>query len=66
MEKATLDVLGIDVGKRDLHAMLLQGKRQASKSVPNSGTGIARLQAWLTNRKVERVHACLEATGRLE
>jgi transposase len=63
MEKSTLDVLGIDVGKHDLHAVLLQGKRPTSKSVPNSGTGIARLQAWLTNRKAERVHVCLEATG---
>ena len=63
MEKSTLDVLGIDVGKRDLHAVLLQGKRPASKSVPNSGAGIARLQTWLKNRKIERVHVCLEATG---
>jgi transposase len=63
MEKSTLNVLGIDVGKRDLHAVLLQEKRSASKSVPNSGDGIARLQTWLKNRKVERVHVCLEATG---
>jgi len=63
MEKSTLDVLGIDVGKRDLHAVLLQGKRSASKSVPNSGAGIGQLQTWLTNRKIERVHVCLEATG---
>jgi transposase len=63
MEKSTLDVLGIDVGKRDLHAVLLQEKRSASKSVPNSGAGIGQLQTWLTNRKLERVHVCLEATG---
>jgi predicted rRNA methylase YqxC with S4 and FtsJ domains len=31
-----VDVLGIDVGKRDLHATLLQNDRVASKSVPNS------------------------------
>ena len=58
-----MDVLGIDVGKRDLHAVLLQEKRSASKSVPNSGAGIAQLQTWLKNRKAERVHVCLEATG---
>jgi transposase len=63
MEKSKLDVLGIDVGKRDLHAVLLQEKRSASKSVPNSGAGIAQLQAWLTNRKIGRLHVCLEATG---
>jgi len=58
-----VDVLGIDVGKRELHAMLLQGKRTASKSVTNSQTGIDQLQAWLKNRKADHVHACLEATG---
>ncbi len=55
--------LGIDVGKRELHAVLLQDDRTASKSVANSPPGIGQLQTWLKNRKVSRVHACLEATG---
>jgi transposase len=58
-----VEILGVDVGKRQLHATLLQGDRAASKTAPNSPAGIAQLQAWLRNRKVERVHACLEATG---
>ncbi len=58
-----MNVLGIDVGKRDLHATLLQGDRPASKSVPNSQAGIAQLQTWLKNRNADRVHVCLEATG---
>jgi len=58
-----VDVLGIDVGKRDLHATMLQNDRAVSKSVPNSETGIAQLQTWLKNRNADRVHACLEATG---
>jgi len=58
-----VDVLGIDVGKRELHAVLLQGERSSSKSVPNSSAGIAQLQTWLKNRKVECAHVCLEATG---
>jgi transposase len=58
-----LDVLGIDVGKRDLHAALLQGDRPASKSVPNSQAGIVQLQTWLKNRKADHIHVCLEATG---
>jgi len=58
-----VDILGIDVGKRDLHAALLQEERVASRSAPNSKTGIAQLQAWLKNRKVESAHVCLEATG---
>jgi len=58
-----VDVPGIDVVKRDLHAPLLQKDRAASKSVPNSETGITQLQTWLENRNADRVHACLEATG---
>jgi transposase len=58
-----LEILGIDVGKKDLHTVLLRDKTSSSKSVPNSATGIAQLLKWLKNRKVKRVHACLEATG---
>lgn len=58
-----MEILRLDVGKRELHAILLQGDRSASKSVPNSSAGVKQLQTWLKNRKVERVHACLEATG---
>ena len=58
-----MDVLGLDVGKRELHAVLLQNDRAASKSVPNSPSGLVQLRTWLKNRKVSRVHACLEATG---
>jgi transposase len=58
-----VDVLGIDVGKRDLHAALLQGDRSATKSVSNSQAGIAQLKICLKNRKAESIHVCLEATG---
>ncbi len=58
-----MEILGLDVGKRELHAILLQGDRSASKSVPNSAAGFKQLQTWLRNRKAEKVHACLEATG---
>lgn len=58
-----MDFLGIDVGKKDLHAVLLQENRSSAKSVPNSPTGIRQLQAWLKNRKAANLHACLEATG---
>jgi transposase len=58
-----MDFLGIDVGKKDLHAALLQGDRSSTKSVSNSATGIKQLMAWLKNRKVEKIHVCMEATG---
>lgn len=58
-----MDFLGIDVGKSDLHAALLQGERSSTKSVPNSEIGIKQLVTWLKNRKAKNVHACLESTG---
>lgn len=58
-----MDFLGIDVGKKDLHAELLQGATSARKSVPNTEKGFAQLMVWLANRKAKELHACLEATG---
>lgn len=59
-----MDVLGIDVGKSDLHLVLLQeGKPPARKAVNNNPKGFEQLSAWLRNRKVEALHSCLEATG---
>jgi transposase len=58
-----MDILGIDVGKREMHAVLLQQDRSSSKTVPNSAAGFQQLRTWLRNRKVGRLHACLEATG---
>jgi transposase len=63
INEVNVDILGIDVGKREMHAVLLQGDRSASKSVPNTTAGFKQLQTWLRNRKVEGLHACLEATG---
>jgi transposase len=58
-----VEILGIDVGKHEMHAVLLLHDRSTSKSVANSAAGFKQLQTWLRNRKVEKVHACLEATG---
>ena len=56
-------ILGIDIAKETFHAVLLEHDAERSKSFPNNAKGFAQLHAWLRNRKVERVHACLEATG---
>jgi transposase len=56
-------VLGIDVGKADFHCSLLIDNRSRSNSFPNSRFGFDRLAVWLRNRKVTKVHACLESTG---
>ena len=58
-----MDFLGIDVGKSELHAAILQDERASTKNVPNSETGIRQLITWLKNRKAENIHACLESTG---
>jgi transposase len=57
-----MDILGIDIGKRDFQCELL-GEKTASKKFENTVKGFAQLRAWLRNRKVKAVHACMEATG---
>ena len=56
-------ILGIDVGKSEFHCALRVSDDIRTNHFPNSKTGFSRLRNWLKNRKVERVHACLEATG---
>jgi transposase len=58
-----MDVLGIDVSKSELSLILLQGDSTARKKVNNTAAGFKQLSSWLNNRKVETLHACLEATG---
>ena len=55
--------LGIDVGKDECHAALLDGERIARKSFPNTLKGFEQLSAWMRNRKITSVHVCMEATG---
>lgn len=59
-----MPVLGLDVGKRDFHAALIVGEdRVRVKAFSNNAKGFEQLAAWLRNRDVQEVHACLEATG---
>ncbi len=58
-----MDVLGIDVSKAELSLVLLQDDAVARKKVDNTAAGFKQLSAWLKNRKVRSLHACLEATG---
>jgi len=55
-------ILGIDVGKEFIDCELLADKL-ARKRVSNSIRGFEQLASWLRNRKVRKVHACMEATG---
>lgn len=58
-----MDTLGIDISKLDFAACLLSDRGEARKAFPNNATGYKQLDAWLRNRKVSRVHACMEATS---
>ena len=56
--------LGIDISKANFHAALLrEGDKLLHRVFPNTQTGYKQLSAWLAKHKIERVHACMEATG---
>ena len=60
----TLPSLGIDISKLKFDICLSrQGGKFRHKVFPNSPAGFSQLSAWLIKYKVERVHACMEATG---
>jgi len=60
----TLLPLGIDISKLKFDVALLRDTGKLKHRVfPNTPAGFGQLSAWLAQQKVERVHACLEATG---
>ena len=60
-----LPILGIDIAKLkfDVCLMNTDGKLK-HKVFANTASGCEQLAHWLAKQRVERVHACLEATGR--
>jgi transposase len=60
----TLLPLGLDVAKLKFNACLLrEDGRLRHKVFPNNPDGFSQLSDWLVKLGVERVHACMEATG---
>jgi transposase len=60
----TFPSLGIDISKRKFDICLSRhGGKFRHRVFPNSPAGFSQLSAWLAKQKVERVHACMEATG---
>jgi transposase len=60
----TLSTLGIDISKLKFDVALLRDNGKFKHRVfPNTPAGFLQLSAWLEKQKVERLHACLEATG---
>jgi transposase len=57
-------MLGIDVSKNSLDASISSCNKVRAKSFANSPDGWRHLVDWLISHKIQRVHACLESTGR--
>jgi len=61
----TLPALGIDIAKLKFNVCLIKHSGKLKhKFFSNSDAGFEQLKEWLSKQGVERVHACLEATGR--
>ena len=60
----TIPALGIDVSKDTLDVNIIIRGKERRQHFANSADGWASLLSWLRQNRVERVHACLEATGR--
>jgi transposase len=60
----TEPVLGIDIAKLKFNVCLIQHSSKLKHKVfPNTSIGCEQLSEWFAKQGVERVHACLEATG---
>jgi transposase len=55
--------LGIDIAKQKIEVALLVSDKVKNNSFKNSAEGFESLARWLRKLAIERVHACLEATG---
>jgi len=58
-------ILGIDIAKKKFDVALLRDGKFKTKVFENSETGFEILAAWLKHHSIEKVHACMEATGAL-
>ena len=59
----SVKVLGIDIAKQKFDVALLSDGKTKHKTCKNSTEGFEILMVWLEKQGVQKVHACLEATG---
>ena len=59
----SVSVLGIDISKQKFDAALLIDGKTKHKTCKNSTEGFETLMIWLEKQGIQKVHACLEATG---
>jgi len=56
-------IVGIDIAKKKFDVAVLMGEKVKSGTFHNTADGFGVFDRWLTKLGVERVHACMEATG---
>ncbi len=56
-------ILGIDIAKQKFDVALVVEQKTITGRFSNTTAGFSMLDRWLVKHGVERVHACLEATG---
>ncbi len=56
-------ILGIDISKKELYYALFVKGKTMQKKFANSLQGFNQLAKWLQTNKVNKVKACMEATG---
>jgi len=59
----SVSVLGIDIAKQKFDVALLVEGKTKHKTCKNSAEGFETLMLWLEKQGIQKVHACLEATG---
>jgi transposase len=57
------DVLGIDIGKKELVMELLQNGKRHRRTFRNHPDDFGALSKWLQKHEVRELHVCIEATG---
>jgi transposase len=56
-------ILGIDIAKKKFDVSLYVSGKHKHKTVANTQVGFEELSTWLTKKGIDKVHACMEATG---
>ena len=59
-----MDILGVDVSKSKLDVAFLRDNEYVLATFDNDSVGFVKLQKWLKMHKANKLHVCLEATGR--
>ena len=59
----SVSILGIDIAKQKFDVALLVDGKIKHKTCKNSAEGFETLMLWLEKQGIQKVHACMEATG---